>query len=181
MGSVEKANQKASETVQQEEFITENLALSNLDKQIKELKEFASNLMKNELGKKFISEIKTMKNPPVIIRELMTCICHMLKTEPKIVGYERNREPIIDWWHTSCIMMSQVNFYQKLVDYDNFEQMDGNIYGLLCKSWGSTATGWNLNNFKNQSNASAKLFEWVKCQMDIFALRLRYAHVVKTS
>ena len=78
-------------------------------------------------------------------------------------------------------MMSHVGFYQQLVNYDNFEQMDENVYDQLCKRWGSAASGWNLNNFKNQSNASAKLFEWLKCQMEIYALRLRFTHVANSS
>lgn len=167
--------------VHKEEPVTNNPELNNLTKHMNDLKEFSSTLMRVEVGKKFISEIKTMKHPPTMIIELMTCICHMLKAHAVIIGYERNREPIIDWWATSCGMMSHVDFYRKLVNYDNFEQMDEGVYNLLCRRWGSAASGWNMNNFNNQSNASAKLFEWVKCQMEIYALRMRYAHVAKSS
>jgi len=172
---------KMNGAVHKEEPVTNNPELNNLTKHMNDLKEFSSTLMRVEVGKKFISEIKTMKHPPVMIVELMTCICHMLKAKDVIVGYERNREPVIDWWATSCGMMSHVDFYQQLVNYDNFKQMDESVYNLLCRRWGSAASGWNMNNFNNQSNASAKLFEWVKCQMEIYALRMRYAHVAKSS
>lgn len=163
-----------------EEVVIDNLELSNLKKHMDDLQEFSSNQMKVDVGKRFISEIKTMKNPPFLIMHLMTCICHMLKEEPIIVDYERNRAPIFDWGATALKMMCEVDFYNQLVNYDNFSQMDQGVYDLLCRRWGSNSGGWVMQNFNNQSNASAKLFEWVKCHMEIYALRMRYIHVCNT-
>merc|ERR1711976_15699 len=105
----------------------------------------------------------------------------MFNAERVVVGYDLNRSPAIDWWATSCAMMSNPDFYTKLVNYDNFAQMNENVYRLLCRDFGSEQNGWKLNNLTHQSNASAKLFEWVKCQMEIYALRMRYENIAKST
>merc|ERR1711977_468443 len=127
--------------------------------------------MRVEVGKKSIAEMKSMKHPTNMIEQLMKCICHMFHAQRVIVGYFPNRSPAIDWWATSCAMMSDPDFYSKLVNYDNFAQMNEHVYCLLQRDFGDgteEGRGWKLNNLRHQSNASAKLFEWVKCQMEIY-------------
>jgi len=84
-----------------------------------DLRDFTSTMMKEEVGKQFISEMKAMKQPPTLIKDLLECVCHLMHAEPTVVGYLQNRSPIIDWWATSTRMMSEVNFFNRLVNYDN--------------------------------------------------------------
>merc|ERR1740139_1920390 len=107
-----------------------------------------------------------------MIVQLMECVWLMMNIEPVVIGHEVNRRPIIDSWATSSKAMSDVNFFDKLLTYDNSKMMTPAVYEKLRARFGEENKGWVYCNFRNQSEAASGLYQWVKCQLDIFALRM---------
>ena len=66
---------------------------------------------------KDISEIKSMKNPPVVVKIVIAAVCVMLEIQPE--QGKTGKEGLQDLlWKPAQKMLGDVNFMRKLRDYD---------------------------------------------------------------
>ncbi|KAL3161683.1 hypothetical protein ABBQ38_008782 [Trebouxia sp. C0009 RCD-2024] len=73
----------------------------------------------NTLTKNDITEVKSMKNPPSIVKLVMESVCHMLGVKPKKVQDPSNpSKKVDDYWEGSQKLLGESGFLQKLQTYD---------------------------------------------------------------
>ncbi|KAA6419936.1 MAG: dynein heavy chain axonemal [Trebouxia sp. A1-2] len=73
----------------------------------------------NTLTKGDITEVKSMKNPPSVVKLVMESVCHMLGVKPKKVQDPTNpSKKVDDYWEGSQKLLGESGFLQKLQTYD---------------------------------------------------------------
>ncbi|KAL0050690.1 hypothetical protein WJX82_005287 [Trebouxia sp. C0006] len=73
----------------------------------------------NTLTKADITEVKSMKNPPSVVKLVMESVCHMLGVKPKKVQDPTNpSKKVDDYWEGSQKLLGESGFLQKLQTYD---------------------------------------------------------------
>jgi hypothetical protein len=71
------------------------------------------------LNRSYITELKSMANPPALVKLVMEAVCIMLDEKPKMVEDPNKKGKMIpDYWVTSKKLLSGANFLKSLSTYD---------------------------------------------------------------
>lgn len=107
----------------------------------------------NTLTKGDITEVKSMKNPPSIVKLVMESVCHMLGVKPKKVQDPTNpSKKVDDYWEGSQKLLGESGESAKSVPHQY----------LRCGSLnpGSAGRRHNLCLFKGLQSADSN---WIGC------------------
>jgi dynein heavy chain len=70
------------------------------------------------LTKADITEMKGMKSPPKLVKLVMEGVCIMLEVAPEKKASEDGKGKVDDYWGPATKIMSDVNFMNRLLDFD---------------------------------------------------------------
>lgn len=105
------ANEQAAQAEEMEEECTKDLAMA-----VPVLEEALAAL--NTLKPADITLVKSMKNPPGVVKMVMAAVCIMKGFAPDKVNDAATGKKVLDYWGPSKRMMSDMGFLQSLKDYE---------------------------------------------------------------
>ena len=105
----------------------------------------------SEIKKQHLTEIRSMANPPLLIKQTMECICLMLGQKP-------------DTWKTVQQIVRKDDFINSIIDYNT----DGlaNWARKLINNDYLNNPQFNIDNVNRASKACGPLFTWMVAQLE---------------
>lgn len=124
--------------------------------------EAAENALK-VLEKKDIDLLKSMKNPPIAVKTVMTALCLILYPNP--TEKKKNTDTLrieTDWWAASMKLLNNQGLQQQLTGYDR-DNIEENIIIPLGKFLKDPANEKNLDiaTVSNASMACKCIIMWI--------------------
>ena len=114
----------------------------------------------NTLTKADITEVKSMKNPPAIVKLVMEAVCLMVGIKPKRVNDPANpSKKIDDYWPPAQALLGESDFLLKLQTYDK-DNIDPKIV-LVIKPYVDNPD-FQPDTVKKASKAAYGLCCWVR-------------------
>lgn len=121
------ANAQAAQAAEMEEECSKDLAMA-----VPVLEEALSAL--NTLKPADITLVKSMKNPPAVVKLVMAAVCIMKGFAPDKVNDPASGKKVLDYWGPSKRMMSDMGFLQSLKDYEK-DDIKPEIMKLIRKDY----------------------------------------------
>lgn len=110
-----------------------------------------------QIGKKDITEIKTVANPHVDVIMVMSAVCVLLDVDPVKKMDPASGKKIVDYWKPAQSMMNQPDFLKKLLEYPSEDVTETHVKKL------APFTGeekFSKDHLKNINMVAANLAGW---------------------
>eukprot|EP00835_Amoeboradix_gromovi_P000082 NODE_3_length_56144_cov_0.348184.p1 type:complete len:4079 gc:universal NODE_3_length_56144_cov_0.348184:21030-33266(+) len=117
----------------------------------------------SEIKKQHLTELRSMQNPPVLIKTTMECICYMLGNKP-------------DTWKVVQQMIRKDDFISNVVNYDT-DSITPGIRNKLQEYLSDD--NFNAENVNRASKACGPLFVWMTAQLSFSSILLQIGPLKK--
>lgn len=113
----------------------------------------------NTLTPKDITFIKSMKNPPQMVKLVMEAICTMKDIKPDKVPNQTTGKMVVDYWGPSKKLLNDIKFLDHLIDFDK-DNIPSKIMKTVSEKY-LTNPDFDPDKVKKASIAAQGLCKWV--------------------